>query len=156
MTPEQIKALIDEAVRSAIASAVPAAVAAVRTAPAEPAKTPEQIEIETLRAQNARLQDDLRGALAQPVRRGLVQFSEPAQAEDAMNTLLSKLDTESRGRRMASVMRSKGFLARRTTDADKVGPALVDKGTLEADLRSIILAAEQDGLVKSGDEVAWA
>ncbi len=152
MTPAEIAALVAETVRATLAAE------ALRTAPAPAVvKTPEQIELEALRAEKATLQDDLRSALAAPARRGIVigQYNtEPGSAEAENRVLLSQLDTESRGRRMGAVIRSKGFLDRR---AETEGAGKVLKGSLEADLRALIAGACDDGLIRDPDMGAsWA
>jgi hypothetical protein len=140
--------------RAAPVAASPAPAAEPPAARAAPAEDPEVVR---LRAENERLRSDLSGALAAPNRRGLVTGYFPAErasVDAEVNALLVNLDGESRGRRLGAVIRSRGFMDRRT-EAD--GPAKVTKSSVESDLRSLLGAACDDGLIRTPDAIAnWS
>lgn len=160
MTPEEIARIASEAAVRAVtelearrASAAPSPAPAAEAAPAARAEDAETVR---LREENARLRSDLQGALAAPVRRGIVLGHFPADrsaADAETNALLSTLDTENRGRRLGAVLRSRGFMDRRT---EAEGAGKVQKRDLEGDLRSVIGAACDDGLIRTDVAVSWA
>jgi hypothetical protein len=169
MTPAEIAALVAETVRATLAASAPAPVVAAPTPAADPAPAAraEDPEVVRLRAQVAGLQNDLAGALAQPVRRGMVgHFStHRSGAEGEANALLAELDGETRGRRLGAVMRSKGFIGRRSAEPNPAVPdafndtlaSLPSKDSLRSDLFAVIGAGCDDGLIRVPDvTTSWA
>jgi hypothetical protein len=175
MSPEQIAALaaaVSESVRSALAAdraanAAPAPVVVAPVVEAAPAARAEDPEVIALRAQVASLRTDLAGALAEPVRRGVVgHFSlHRSGAESEANALLATLDTETRGRRLGAVMRSRGFIDRRSAAPNPAVPdafndtlaSLPSKDSLRSDLFAVIGAGCDDALIRVPDtSTSWA
>lgn len=157
-----------EAEIQAIAERTAAIMRASSPAPAPAPAAVEDPEVVRLRAENARLQADLAAERSAPARRGhvVLDFSARGEATDAMTAQIAVLDGEVRGRRFAGVLRSSGFIARRTG----VGPGvtrcetalnedlatLPSVDSLRGDLRSICMSAAEDGLIKTPELTGWA
>lgn len=159
MTEAEIQAIVDRTV---------AAVRASNPAPAPAPAAVEDPEVVRLRAENLRLQGDLARSYSEPARRGmvLIDFSARGEAENAMTAQLNVLDGESRGRHFAAVLRSSGFVGRRTGTGPGVVRAesalndelatLPSNDSLRNDLRSMCMAAAEDGLIKTPEAASWA
>lgn len=168
MTPEQMSALVAETVRATLAAERAAVAAPASVVVAAPAARAEDAEVIALRAKVAGLQTDLANSLGAPARRGVVvgHFSEHRSGVDSeANALLATLDTESRGRRLGAVVRSKGFIDRRSGGSNPDVPgafndtlaSLPSKDSLRSDLSAIVLSGCDDGLIRVPDTAtSWA
>ena len=129
--------------------AVPvAAVAQPAVAQPAPVADARDTEIQSLR-------DQLHRAMSAPVRRGLSIGHLPVGAapiETELSTLTEAASADPRARGLVSIIRSRGFSARRS-EADGAGK--VTKADCESDLRAMLGAAGEDGLLGGGAAASW-